>query len=212
VKIEQVLLSNDLVIARMSDNTLRKAKVWEVFKGMISSQMSLTWDGEKYTLMGIGRDRKTTWKSTFNSDGNFNNDWEKVITPVPIGWPGSKTNPIPLNKAPQAGYLYPSNGGGNSGCEVTVSGKVYFMLDPSPHSMAWTRLTIKGYSNTTLKYWKQAQTKAGVDIGGEVSIYNSQGDGMDNEIDGAIYDFSTTRFLYAIEGTQAIDIYVQYFK
>jgi hypothetical protein len=125
---------------------------------------------------------------------------------------GSKTNPIPLNKVPQAGYLYPSNGGGTSGCQVSVSGKVYFMLDPSPSSMTWTRLTIKGYSNTTLKYWKQAQTKAGVDIGGEVSIYNSQGDGMDNEYNGTPYDFSTTRFLYAVEGSQAIDIFVQYWK
>jgi hypothetical protein len=125
---------------------------------------------------------------------------------------GSKTNPIPLNKTVQAGYLYPSNGGGASGCQVSVSGKVYFMLDPSPSSMTWTRLTIKGYSNVTLKYWKQAQTKAGQDIGGEVSIYNSQGDGMDDEIDDAPYDFSTTRFLYAVEGTQAIDIFVQYWN
>jgi hypothetical protein len=123
---------------------------------------------------------------------------------------GSKTNPIPLNKNVGAGYYYPSNGGGTSGCQVSVSGKVYFVFNPSS-SMTWTRLIIKGYANTTLKYWKQVQTKAGQDIGGEVSIYNSQGDGMDDEMTGRPYNFSTTRFLYAVEGTQIIDIYVQYF-
>ena len=74
--------------------------------------------------------------------------------------------------------------------------------------MTWFQLIIKGYSNTTLKYYKQIQTKAGVDIGTEVAIRNYTGDGYDTQTNSVTNPFSTRRFLYAVEESEYWDIYI----
>jgi len=130
----------------------------------------------------------------------------KLSLPV-IGSPGSKSNPYPLNKMPQAGYLYPINGGGQSGSEVKVGGKTWFVFDPLS-TMTWATVIIKGYNNTTLRYWKQVQTKAGVDVQGEVALQNQTGD---THHEPSPARFVNSRFLYAVEGSGLVDIYVQYY-
>lgn len=41
---------------------------------------------EKYILIGIGNNQTSIWRSTFNGDGKWNNDWTKI--------PGASPSPL----------------------------------------------------------------------------------------------------------------------
>jgi hypothetical protein len=75
----------NLTVVRHPDNTLWKmtcnrtnnCSAWTQFGGGFSTQPTLTWDPaiNKYILIGIGNNGSNIWRSTFNEDGTWNNDW-----------------------------------------------------------------------------------------------------------------------------------------
>ena len=94
----------NLTVVRHSDNTLWKmtcngtsdCSAWTQFGGGFSNQPTLTWDQilNKYILIGIGNNQSNIWRSTFNEDGTWNNDWTLIGTgatgsPSPVAASGA---------------------------------------------------------------------------------------------------------------------------
>ncbi len=77
-----------LTVVRHSDNTIWKmtcegtsnCSVWTQIGGALSAAPTLTWDPEiqKYILIGIGNDGSSIFRSTFEADGTWNNDWVMI--------------------------------------------------------------------------------------------------------------------------------------
>lgn len=90
----------NLTVVRHADNTLWKmtcdgtsnCSAWTRIRGGFSSPPTLTWDPaiNKYILMGIGNNGSDIWRSTFNADGTWNNDWTKLTggSPSPVAVSG----------------------------------------------------------------------------------------------------------------------------
>jgi len=101
---------SSLTVVRHSDNTIwamacegtSSCSSWTPISGMFSVQPTLTWDPsiQKYILMGIGNDQASIWRSTFNADGTWNNDWTKITgaSPSPVAVAGGGFN----SPAPQS--------------------------------------------------------------------------------------------------------------
>jgi len=80
----------NLTVVRHNDNTLWKmtcdgtsnCSAWTQITGGFSVQPTLTWDPaiNKYILIGIGNNGSSIWRSTFNADATWNNDWALVGT------------------------------------------------------------------------------------------------------------------------------------
>ncbi len=84
-----------LVVVRASDDSLWKMTCDEVgcspftsFPGMFRYQPTVTWNekDQQWVLVGTAADN-TIWVSTFDHQGNFNNDWARIpgLTPSPAG-------------------------------------------------------------------------------------------------------------------------------
>jgi len=141
--------------------------------------------------------------------------------PIITGEPGTKGNPFPLNKATaMSGLYYPREGVGLDGCSMRNGGKMWYVVDSIFSNLQPVKrfhLTIKGYGNTVLRYSKVVQDRVGNDLTAEIKIPNVTGDGYDNECDvstsmkGVIpREFKNIRFLYAVEGTETIDLWVEF--
>ena len=86
----------NLTAVRHSDNTLwamtcdgtSNCSAWTKISGLFSEQPTLTWDPalDKYIMIGIGNNGSSIWRSTFNANGTFNNDWTKITgaSPSPV--------------------------------------------------------------------------------------------------------------------------------
>jgi len=86
----------NLTVVRHPDNSLwamtcagiSSCSPWTQILGRFSVQPTLTWDPalDQYILMGIGNDQTSIWRSTFNADGTWNNDWTKITgdSPSPV--------------------------------------------------------------------------------------------------------------------------------
>jgi hypothetical protein len=65
---------------------------WTQISGRFSVQPTLTWDPsiQKYILIGIGNNLTSIWRSTFNGEGTWNNDWENITgaSPSPVAVAG----------------------------------------------------------------------------------------------------------------------------
>lgn len=79
----------NLTVVRHSDNTIwamlcegLTCSSWTKIPGGFSTQPTLTWDPalNKYILIGIGNNGSNIWRSTFNADGTWNNDWALIGT------------------------------------------------------------------------------------------------------------------------------------
>ena len=80
----------NLIVVRHADNTLWKmtcdgtvdCSPWTKIGGLFSVQPTLTWDPaiNKYILIGIGNNLSNIWRSTFEADGTWNNDWTLIAT------------------------------------------------------------------------------------------------------------------------------------
>jgi hypothetical protein len=117
---------------------------------------------------------------------------------------GSKTNPIPMNQkqvTPRPTYIYyPSTADQNQ--FQMPSGKVYFLVDSAVTGVAISKFiyTVQGFNNPNFIFTKMPQTKAGVDLlPEEVNIGNNTGDTADQVTNKTPYNFTTTRWLYAID-------------
>jgi hypothetical protein len=83
-------------VVRHADNTLWKmtcegtfnCSAWTQIGGKFSVQPTLTWDPsiQKYILIGIGNNKTSIWRSTFEADGTWNNDWTLITgaSPSPV--------------------------------------------------------------------------------------------------------------------------------
>jgi hypothetical protein len=90
----------NLTVVRHNDNTLWKmtcdgtsnCSSWAQISGKFSVQPTLTWDPviNKYILMGIGNNQTSIWRSTFDADGTFNNNWTQItgVSPSPVAVAG----------------------------------------------------------------------------------------------------------------------------
>jgi len=90
----------NLTVVRHVDNTLWSmacegtgtCSLWTQISGGFSVQPTLTWDPsiQKYILMGIGNDQASIWRSTFDAEGTWNNDWTKLTgaSPSPVAVAG----------------------------------------------------------------------------------------------------------------------------
>ena len=87
--------SSKLLVVRSADNSLYKNfhgiggwEGWEKISGQFTQQPTLVWDRQVgvYYLYGVGGDGQTIWQSTFDKDGNFNDDWAVFggATPSPV--------------------------------------------------------------------------------------------------------------------------------
>jgi hypothetical protein len=90
---------SQLVIVRAADDSLWKATCtgttcsdFTSFPGRFGSQPTVTWDEsiQRYVVWGRASDN-SIWRATFNSEGNFMNDWVRIpgLTPSPIAAAGS---------------------------------------------------------------------------------------------------------------------------
>jgi hypothetical protein len=133
------------------------------------------------------------------------------IIPPPPGALGSKSNPIPMNWSTSGNTYYPSVGTGTVHSSYNLNGKIYFCIDSSycrNQPIQQWHLTINGHNNSTLLFTKLAQDKTGRDLGVETVMANTSGNLSDTQINATPFDFNTTRWLYAVEGVQSIDLSV----
>jgi hypothetical protein len=82
------LAQTNLTVVRHADNTIWKmtcegtsnCSAWTQIPGGFLVQPTLTWDSglNKYLLVGIGNNGSNIWRSTFNEDGTWNNDWTLI--------------------------------------------------------------------------------------------------------------------------------------
>lgn len=90
---------SELVIVRASDDSLWKATCiassctgFTKFPGLFASQPTVVWDEvlSQYVVWGRASN-STIWRSTFSSDGIFNNDWVSIpgLTSSPLAAAGS---------------------------------------------------------------------------------------------------------------------------
>ncbi len=103
----------NLTVVRHSDNTLwamtcegdGTCSAWTQIPGGFSAPPTVTWDPAigKYILMGIGNNQTTIWRSTFNANGLWNNDWTKMTesSPSPAalaggGFVGPRKSPMEI--------------------------------------------------------------------------------------------------------------------
>ena len=88
-----------LIVVRAEDDSLWKMTCDEVacspfasFPGMFRHQPTVTWDEAKleWVLVGTAADN-SIWMSTFDRQGDFNDDWQSLpgLTPSPAGVSGS---------------------------------------------------------------------------------------------------------------------------
>ena len=94
----------NLTVVRHADNTIWSmacegtdtCSSWTQIPGGFSVQPTLTWDPsiQKYILMGIGNNQTSIWRSTFDADGTWNNDWTKITgaSPSPVAVAGGGFN------------------------------------------------------------------------------------------------------------------------
>jgi hypothetical protein len=97
----------NLTVVRHSDNTLwvmncegtSVCSSWTQIQGRFSVQPTLTWDPsiQKYILIGIGNDKTSIWRSTFEADGTWNDDWELI--------PGASPSPVAVAGGRLKGYF-----------------------------------------------------------------------------------------------------------
>ena len=86
----------NLTVVRHTDNTIwamtcegtTDCSAWTQIAGGFSTQPTLTWDPalQKYLCTGIGNNGSNIWRTTFNADGTWNNDWVLIGT-GPTGSP-----------------------------------------------------------------------------------------------------------------------------
>jgi hypothetical protein len=101
----------NLTVVCHSDNTLWAMTCegegvcsgWTKITGKFSVQPTLTWDPAlgKYILIGIGNDKTSIWRGTFEADGTWNNDWALIrgASPVAVaagGYVGGKKSPMEI--------------------------------------------------------------------------------------------------------------------
>jgi hypothetical protein len=101
---------SNIRVVRHADNTLwsmvcegiSTCSSWTQIPGGFSVQPTLIWDPsiEKYLLMGIGGNGTSIWRSTFDVDGTWNNNWTKITgeSPSPVAVAGGGFNSL----APQS--------------------------------------------------------------------------------------------------------------
>jgi hypothetical protein len=92
----QQIQATNLTVVRHSDNTIWKmacggtevCSEWTKIGGKYAVQPTLTWDPsiQKYILIGIGNNKTSIWRSTFEADGTWNNDWTQITgaSPSPV--------------------------------------------------------------------------------------------------------------------------------
>jgi hypothetical protein len=98
----------NLTVIRKSDNTLWKRTCdrtsscsdWAKIGGKFAVQPTLTWDQsiQKYILIGIGNNKVSIFRSTFEADGTWNNDWTDITgtsggSPSPVAVSGGALRP-----------------------------------------------------------------------------------------------------------------------
>jgi hypothetical protein len=98
----------NLTVVRHPDNTLwemtcdgiSNCSAWTKIGGGFTQQPTLMWDPtiQKYILIGIGNNLSNIWRSTFNADGTWNNDWLLIGT-------GATGSPSPVATAANFGYV-----------------------------------------------------------------------------------------------------------
>jgi hypothetical protein len=100
----------NLTVVRHADNTIwamtcdgtEDCSAWTQIGGKFSVQPTLTWDPaiQKYILIGIGANLTSIWRSTFDADGTWNNDWALIGT-------GATGSPSPVAVAAGGGTNIP---------------------------------------------------------------------------------------------------------
>ena len=83
-----VVRHSDSTIWAMTCNGISNCSAWTQITGGFSVQPTLTWDPalNRYILISIGNNQTSIWRSTFNADGTWNNDWTKITgtSPSPV--------------------------------------------------------------------------------------------------------------------------------
>jgi hypothetical protein len=97
----------NLTVVRHADNTLWKmtcdgisdCSAWTKISGKFSVQPTLTWDAgmQKYILIGIGNDKTSIWRGTFEADGTWNDDWTLIA--------GTSPSPVAVAAGKVKGYF-----------------------------------------------------------------------------------------------------------
>jgi YVTN family beta-propeller protein len=165
----------NLTVVRHTDNSLWAMTCegdgvcsdWTKITGKFTVQPTLTWDPVlgKYILIGIGSNKTSIWRGTFEADGTWNNDWTDITgtsggSPSPVavaagGYVGVKKSPMEL--ALRKWY------GAN---QVTT-----FAVGSSPHGVAFD-----GANIWVANYGSDNVTKLNAATGAVVGTY-AVGDG-----------------------------------
>ena len=136
-----VWAQTNLTVVRHSDDTL-----WAMtcsglrcnpeieIRGKFTSQPSLTWDPsiQKYILIGVGQKANGIYRSTFNADGTFNNDWTLL--------PGTSYSPVAVSGGAFLGNLSITNA--NLAANSVTPDKIAFY-----HKVAIVALTGGNYAD-----------------------------------------------------------------
>jgi len=164
----------NLTVVRHGDNTIWSmacegtgtCSQWTQIGGKFSVQPTLTWDPsiQKYILMGIGNDRASIWRSTFNADGTWNNDWIKITgaSPSPVAVAGGGFGgPVPQSKTNLTVVRHGDNTIWSMACEGTgtcsqwtqIGGK--FSVQPT---LTWDpsiqKYILEGIGNDQASIWR----------------------------------------------------------
>jgi hypothetical protein len=132
----------NLTVVRHADNTIWKmtcdgtddCSAWTQIGGKFSVQPTLTWDPsiQKYILIGIGNNKTSIWRSTFEADGTRNDDWTQITgaSPSPVGVVAGGFNNINPQKIAILRW-YEANQNSNS-----------FTVGTQPHGVAFDGASI----------------------------------------------------------------------
>jgi hypothetical protein len=158
----------NITVVRHADNTLWKmvcegteiCSSWAQISGRFSVQPTLTWDPsiQKYILIGIGNNRTSIWRSTFNADGTWNNDWTLIPgespSPVAVSGGGSpQTNLTVVRHADNTLWKMTCEGTFNCSAWTQIGGK--FSVQPT---LTWDpsiqKYILIGIGNNKTSIWR----------------------------------------------------------
>jgi parallel beta-helix repeat protein len=127
----------NLTVIRKADNTIWKRTCngtsscsdWVKIGGKFAVQPTLTWDEsiQKYILVGIGNDKTSIWRSTFEGDGTWNNDWTPITgssggSPSPVAIAGGELQPQTIAVACPGQSLQSAINAAPPGSTINVTG------------------------------------------------------------------------------------------
>jgi parallel beta-helix repeat protein len=127
----------NLTVIRKSNNRIwtrtcngnSSCSEWVQIGGLFSVQPTLTWDPsiQKYILVGIGNDKTSIWKTTFDANGIWDGAWINITgtsggSPSPVGIAGGPVQPQTMTVTCPGQSLQAAIDGAQTGATINVTG------------------------------------------------------------------------------------------